>query len=103
VSTVTAARRAISPSLAATRSAVSRSLLDGGSAKTRSRLRCCARGVAVGQGELLDRRRRQKQFDKPPRWAFCVWQVGLAHFGGLFWPTPGTLKVKRIEFRSAGA
>jgi hypothetical protein len=22
----------------------------------------------------------------------CVWQVGLAHFGILFWPTPGTLK-----------
>ncbi len=21
----------------------------------------------------------------------CVWQYGLAHFGGLFWPTPGTL------------
>ena len=34
----------------------------------------------------------------------CVWQVGLAHFGGLFWPTPGALKVnKRIVFRSAGA
>jgi hypothetical protein len=26
----------------------------------------------------------------------------LAHFGGLFWPTPGTLMVERI-FRSAGA
>jgi hypothetical protein len=23
----------------------------------------------------------------------CVWQAGLAHFGSLFWPTPGTLKV----------
>jgi hypothetical protein len=23
----------------------------------------------------------------------CVWQAGLAHFGILFWPTPGTLKV----------
>ena len=33
----------------------------------------------------------------------CFWQVGLAHFGGLIWPTPGTLKVKRTEFRSAGA
>ena len=25
--------------------------------------------------------------------AGCVWQAGLAHFGSLFWPTPGTLKV----------
>ena len=33
----------------------------------------------------------------------CFWQVGLAHFGGLIWPTPGTLKVKRTAFRSAGA
>ena len=33
----------------------------------------------------------------------CFWQVGLAHFGSLIWPTPGTLKVKRTEFRSAGA
>jgi hypothetical protein len=24
---------------------------------------------------------------------FCVWQAGLAHFGILFWPTPGTLKI----------
>jgi hypothetical protein len=23
----------------------------------------------------------------------CFWQAGLAHFGILFWPTPGTLKV----------
>jgi hypothetical protein len=26
----------------------------------------------------------------------CVWQAGLAHFGSLFWPTPGTLKVWEI-------
>ena len=33
----------------------------------------------------------------------CLWQVGLAHFGGLIWPTPRDVKVKRTEFRSAGA
>jgi phenylpyruvate tautomerase PptA (4-oxalocrotonate tautomerase family) len=26
----------------------------------------------------------------------CVWQAGLAHFGSLFWPTPGTLKVREF-------
>ena len=26
----------------------------------------------------------------------CVWQAGLAHFGILFWPTPGMLKVWEI-------
>ena len=35
--------------------------------------------------------------------AGCFWQVGLAHFGGLIWPTPGMLKIKRTAFRSAGA
>jgi hypothetical protein len=30
------------------------------------------------------------------RRALCVWQAGLAHFGILFWPTPGTLKVWEI-------
>jgi hypothetical protein len=35
--------------------------------------------------------------------ALCLWQVGLAHFGGLIWPTPRDVKVKRTEFRSAGA
>jgi hypothetical protein len=34
---------------------------------------------------------------------FCFWQVGLAHFGGLIWPTPRDVKVERTEFRSAGA
>jgi len=29
--------------------------------------------------------------------------LGLAHFGGLIWPTPGTLRFKRTVFRSAGA
>ena len=24
----------------------------------------------------------------------CVWQLGLAHFGSLFWPTPGTLGLR---------
>ena len=33
----------------------------------------------------------------------CFWQVGLAHFGGLIWPTPRDVKVERTEFRSAGA
>jgi hypothetical protein len=33
----------------------------------------------------------------------CFWQLGLAHFGSLIWPTPGTLKVKRKVLRSAGA
>ena len=35
--------------------------------------------------------------------ASCFWQLGLAHFGSLIWPTPGTLKVKRKVLRSAGA
>jgi hypothetical protein len=35
--------------------------------------------------------------------ASCFWQVGLAHFGGLIWPTPRDVKVERTEFRSAGA
>jgi len=24
-----------------------------------------------------------------PEWSACFWQVGLAHFGGLIWPTLG--------------
>ena len=24
----------------------------------------------------------------------CIWQLGLAHFGGLFWPTPGTFGLR---------
>jgi hypothetical protein len=35
--------------------------------------------------------------------SICFWQVGLAHFGGLIWPTPRDVKVERTEFRSAGA
>jgi len=33
----------------------------------------------------------------------CFWQVGLAHFGGLFWPTPWNVEVSRVVFGSAGA
>jgi hypothetical protein len=28
------------------------------------------------------------------RFASCFWQVGLAHFGGLIWPTLGTLRFR---------
>jgi hypothetical protein len=33
----------------------------------------------------------------------CFWQVGLAHFGGLFRPTPRNVEVSRVVFGSAGA
>jgi len=33
----------------------------------------------------------------------CVWQVVLAHFGRLIWPTPWNVVFKRVVFGSAGA
>jgi hypothetical protein len=38
-----------------------------------------------------------------PKAVECFWQVGLAHFGGLFWPTPWNVEVSRVVFGSAGA
>lgn len=36
-------------------------------------------------------------------YVFDFWQLGLVHFGGLFWPTLGTLKVRRKMFGCAEA
>jgi hypothetical protein len=58
-------------------------------------------GPAGGPDEELDERPRDRYI--VGMLAPCFWQVGLAHFGGLIWPTPRDVKVERTEFRSAGA
>ena len=56
-----------------------------------------------GQTALEDAQERIARVVEEACELACVWQLDLAHYGGLIWPTPGTLRLKRAVFCSAGA